>query len=383
MLAGNGFSEDAIEKSNEPDIKQSCVGLPEKSIVNAILNQEYDFAERLINDLNLGQAIIPSTSFYRALGVWHRGYQQADAAIKKKGIFSLRRSIKDLHKKPTSDSLNPRDLLALGISKGHTARALLENEQYLAGYEMGMEARQHILDFRSVSSETDIGYADTELLLGLFEVYTHDLLNTNKWLKGRMSHRGNREKGIDLIENAVIGDSIFAVEAMRALLAEVSWRTPEFCKYTEAIDYIGSEFPRNHDFAVLRQGLLLKCGRLEMARSANQAYVEQSAKDNILEDQIEKARFRILADSGDYQTLMTLSTNDNLDPYRQLAVANALDVADQRQQAYELYRSLYRSEVNPAAVKNVAKVRLRFPYRSPPRIMVPQFKVRGIAANDC
>jgi hypothetical protein len=120
-----------------------------------------------------------------------------------------------------------------------------------------------------------------------------------------------------------------------------------------------------------------------MARSANQAYVEQSAKDNILENQIEKARFRILADSGDYQTLMTLSTNDNLDPYRQLAVANALDVADQRQQAYELYRSLYRSEVNPAAVKNVAKVRLRFPYRPPPRIMVPQFKVRGIAANDC
>lgn len=383
MLAGNGFGEGAIANSTESDIKQSCVGLPEKSIVNAILNQEYDFAERLIDDLDLDQAIIPSASFYRALGTWHRGYQQVDEEIKETGIFDLRRSIEGLYKKLASDSLTSRDSLALGISKGHTARALLENEQYLAGYEMGMEAREHILDFRSISSETDIGYDDTELLLGLFEVYTHDLLNTNKWLKGRIKHSGNRDKGIDLIENAVIGDGIFAVEAMRALLAEVSWRTPEFCKYTEAIDYIGSEFPRNHDLAVLRQGLLLKCGQLEKARRANHAYIEQSAKENILEDQNEKARFRILADSGDYQTLMTLSTDDNLDPYRQLAVANALDAADQRQQAYELYRSLYQSKENPTAVKNAAKVRLGFPYRPPTKILVPQFKVREIAANGC
>lgn len=383
MLAGNGFSEDAIAKNSETDIKPSCVGLPEKSIVNAILNQEYDFAERLVVDLDLEQAIIPSASFYRALGIWHRGYQQADEVIKEKGIFNLRRSIKALHKKLASDSLTSRDSLALGISKGHTARTLLENEQYLAGYEMGMEAREHILDFRSISGETETGYDDTELLLGLFEVYTHDLLNTNKWLKDRVSHRGNRDKGIDLIENAVIGESIFAVEAMRALLAEVSWRTPAFCKYTEAIDFIGSEFPRNHDLAVLRQGLLLKCGQLEMARDANQAYSVQSAEENILEDRIEKARFRILADSGDYQTLTTLSTDDNLDPYRQLAVANALDVANQRQQAYELYQSLYRSKENPAAVKKVAKVRLRFPYRPPTRIVVPQFKVRNIAASGC
>ncbi|MGI9317439.1 MAG: hypothetical protein ACR2QW_08925 [bacterium] len=359
-----------------------CSGLPEKQIVDAILNQQYTHANLLANELDLNQAVIPSSAFYQALSIWHQGYQLEDMKIKKKGISALRKSIGAMQK--TLATAPPHiSSLALGLSKGHTARALLENEQFFAGYEIGMEARKHIEQFRELSNESDIGFDDTGLLLGLYEVYTHDLLGENQWLARKILSRGDRNKGISLIENAVNGRSIFASEAMRTLLAEVSWRTPETCKYVEAIDRIGHQFQGNHDFVVLRQGLLIKCGHIEMARLAHVDYSEQMKDQSINQEQIDKARFRILADLGDYKTLDDLTTTAKLEPYRQLAFANALDAAGQRQKAYEIYNRLSSSNDQPASIQSVAKVRLQFPYRPPIKSVVPQFKINPSVLNHC
>lgn len=358
-----------------------CSSLPEKQIVDAILNQQYGRARELTDALNLAEAIIPSTTFYHGLATWHGGYQIGEIKLKKAGISALRKSIKEMQVSFASGTR--KSSLALGLSKGHTARALLENEQYFSGYELGMQARQHIDEYRNLSSETAIGFDDTGLLLGLYEVYTHDLIEQNQWLARKIVSRGNREKGIRLIESAINGSSIFATEAMRALLAEVSWRTPDTCKYADAVDRIGQQFSENNDLAVLRQGLLLKCGYLNRAQRAHDSYASQEIVSAGMREQMEKARFRILADRGDIDSLLELSTSDHLEPYRLLAFANALDIAGERPRAQDIYQQLYSMNDIPLVVKSVAKVRIRFPYNRPTKIDVPQFELRISDSDHC
>lgn len=362
-------------------INTQCGPLPEKQIVDAILNQQYGRARELTDGLNLAVAIIPSTTFYHGLATWHSGYQTGETRLKKAGISALRKAVKEMQ--VSFGSATKKSSLALGLSKGHTARALLENEQYISGYELGMQARQHIDEYRSLSNETAIGFDDTGLLLGLYEVYTHDLINQNQWLGSKIVSRGNREKGIRLIESAINGSSIFATEAMRALLAEVSWRTPDTCKYTDAVDRIGHQFSENNDLAVLRQGLLLKCGYLNRAQRAHESYASQENIGSGMREQMEKARFRILADRGDIDSLFALFTSDHLEPYRLLAFANALDIAGERPRAQEIYQHLFSTNDTPATVKSVAKVRIRFPYNRPTKINVPQFELRISDSDHC
>lgn len=356
-----------------------CGPLPERRIVDAILNQQYGRARELTDTLQLGEAIIPSTTFYHGLAIWHRGYQTGETKLKKAGISAMRKSVKEIQVSFAAGS--KKSSLALGLSKGHTARALLENEQYFSGYELGMQAKKHIEEYRSLASETTIGFDDTGLLLGLYEVYTYDLNNQNQWLARKIVSRGNREKGIRLIESAINGSSIFATEAMRALLAEVSWRTPDTCRYADAVDRIGQQFSENNDLAVLRQGLLLKCGYLNRAQRAHDSYTSQEIISAGMREQMEKARLRILADQGDIDSLVEFSTSDHLEPFRLLAYANALDIAGERPRAQDIYQKLYSMDGIPLTVKSVAKVRIRFPYHRPARIDVPQFEF-GISDSD-
>ena len=363
-------------------ISDGCMELPEKRVVDAILNQQYAQAQILADALNLDHALIPSSKFYRALAVWHQGYQQENVKLKVSGIAALRKAIHAMHNKLSTAP--PRvSSLAMGLSKGHTARVLLENAQYVSGYEMGMQAKDHLDQFRALSDESDIGFDDSGLLVGLFEVYTHDFVTQNQWLKRNIVRRGDRENGITLIENAVNGRSIFASEAMRALLTDVSWRTPRTCKYVDATDYFGRQFFANKDFATLRQGLLLKCGHTNQAKYANEDYKKYSDLPAGMEKILIKARLRIFADLGNFDYIDKYQVPAELEIHRQLAYANALDVASKRTRAYKEYERLAASTDTPTAIRSVAKVRLHYPYDRPEKIEIPQFKVSFVEKDRC
>ena len=359
-----------------------CEELAEKQIVDAILNQQYAQARKLVDTLDLDNALIPSPEFYRALAIWHQGYQEDKVKLKKKGIAGLRSAIRMMQSRLSSRP--PRTAsLALGLSKGHTARVLLENAQYVSGYEMGMQAKQHLNRFRDLSNESEIGFDDSGLLMGLYEVYTHELLEQNQWLKENIATRGDRQKGISLIESAVNGRSIFSSEAMRALLTDMSWRTPETCKYVDAMDVFGHEFSINRDFVTLHQGLLLKCGYTDRAKRANEHHAMQSDLPDNLREILVKARLRILADLGDFESLFQFDVPAGLEMHRQLAYANALDIAGERDRAYEVYELLASSTGSPVAIRSVAQVRLNYPYHRPEKIEVPQFKLSSSGKSSC
>jgi len=350
---------------------QQCIVIAERQLIDAILNQDQAVFEKRLQLFEEENAIIPSKDYYEAMNTWHQGYQEKNALIKKSGIKALFKAISNLERRLNESPPYQRNI-ALGLTKGHTARILLENDQFIAGYNLGIEAKDHIEQIFDSLSEATPGFNDAGFLLGLYEIYTSELTDKDHWLIRRIADRGNRRRGLALVEKAISENSIFATEALRALLGEVQWRMPEFCHYLDRIDDAGQRYPGNADLSILRQGLLLKCGHVDRAREANQFYTSQKDLPDAMLEQIKKAWLRISADLGDVTALEQNKVFGDENPYQQLAHANALDVSNRRQEAIKIYRHLLESSNSPQQVQSVARVRLKYPYSAPRRITMPQ-----------
>ncbi len=344
---------------------------PEHQLVNAILSRTPLPDSILQDNAKTADYLIPSMSYYQALHTWYGGYQSKDKTAKVEGLDALRRAAKKLDGSLAERDEVDRDL-ALGLASGHLARALLEGEYYVEGYRQGTRARERLLRFLEKAPEDHPGRADAGFLAGLYEVYTHDLQNRFHWLLGTIKYRGNRERGIRLIEQAVSGNAVFATEALRALLAEVSWRMPDFCRYTDLLESTARQYARNTDLAVLSQGLLLRCGLSHRARALNEwlSKDETEFPDNAV---LDRARLRILADLGHVETMRQHGDKQN-DVHYRLYLAYAQDVSGKRQEATRTYRELAQSAGPKDPVRRVSEVRLRYPYQPPPRIAIEQFQ---------
>ena len=349
---------------------QPWVYAHEQAIVRSILNLQSARVERLLDRLNPSQALIPEADFYRGLAIWYGGYQENNRTAKKRGIKSLLQSVKSVQQKYSADA--PGNDLIIGLVKGYTARALLENEQIIRGYDLGSDAVVRLERFVDRASPSTPGYHDATFLLGLYYVYTHDLKTRSHWFIGTVDKQGNRDQGISWIKQAIRGQAVFSMEAVRALLAEVSWRTPDVCRLLDLSLSANDKLPFNADLALIAQGLLLKCGSPATALDKNNWYRDSSDLNKTLRLKMLKARLRILADLGRRETLNHIDVPSHLEPFRSLALANAMDVRNERELAEKRYRQLRHSRQIPEAIQKVAEVRLRFPYRAPLKRVVDQ-----------
>ena len=355
------FGIPLVAQANAP-----CGFPAERKIILALMNHDAEASTAALASLDERNALIPSRDYYRALGNWLAAYQRDDQDDKRQAIRDMRSAVANLNDHWPRDNRGP----GLGIATGHLARVLLEDEQFVRGYKSGMRAVELLERYLESADATDPGYSDAKFLEGIYEVYSADIRNRASWLPRSFRHRGNRIKGLRLIESAIYSDAVFAVEAGRMLLAEVSWRTPEFCRYTDMIDGLGEQLPRNLDIAILRQGLLIKCGMAERALSVNDTY---RADQFLPRKQLAMARLRILASLGKVATL-SASFDQNLEGHRQIALANAHDVAGNRDQALAIYRQLAESDRADNTLRQVAAVRQRFAFQAPERQLMDQLQ---------
>ncbi len=350
-----------------------CAVIPERNIVDAILNQSYTNTaeaevESVVADLDESKALIPEVDFYHGLAIWYRGYQNEDLAQKKKGINKLRQVAQLVEDKyPQSTG---RNHLIVGIVKAYTARALFEDEQIVKGYYMGIDAVNRLDQFLANAKETTPGYHDAQFLMGLYSVYTHNLKTRSHWLIGTVNSVGNKKEAIRNIHKAIQSNAVFAAESARSFLAEVNWRTPEICRYRDLAEGTSEMLPNNLDLALLAQGLLLKCGHSDAAWEINNRFHSRSDLSAAVHTKMLKARLRILADQGKITEISRLELPDELETYRLLAKANAADVSASRQQAVEGYQSLLHNNFASKEIKRAATVRLDYPYKEPRQIQV-------------
>lgn len=350
----------------------ACEVNPEQAVISALMNVDTDRAITQSRSLDVKHALIPSSEFYVALSTWYRAYQDGNAAEKSTAIDALRRALSVLELSArTSPTLD--NVLAAGLAGGHIARILFDNEQYLPAYRIAQRTRKRIREFLAEAEPGHTGWADAQLLEGLFELYSYDLRRRASWLPGTFSYQGSRDRGISLVEQAISGGAVFRDDAIRALLGEVPWRTPDFCRYVDLINQTGERLPDNRDVAILRQGLMLKCGYPTRALKANEAYLARHQQDSGWEF-LARARWRILASLGDVDAIESISpVTSDLGHYR-LALANAYDIDNRRPAALQIYQTLKTSNEVNAAVRAVAAVRIKYPFRAPDKVHVAQFE---------
>ena len=131
---------------------------------------------------------------------------------------------------------------------------------------------------------------------------------------------------------------------------------------------------------VLRQGLLVKCGYPERALDANREY-QGVPLSVVFQDALNKSKLRTLASLGQYQSISDLPQAENLAPYRQVALANAFDVAGRRNKALEVYRKILSDNRMPEAFRSVAKTRLTYPFARPKQQLVAQAALSHCTQN--
>ncbi len=344
-------------------------GKHERRIVNAILNQSYspDYSiEPLIKALNPATALIPEPDFYRSLAMWYRGYQNDDDSIKERGIRDLQKLSKRAESTYADDT--PTNQFIVGIIKAYTARALFENEQVIKGYYAGTDAIDRLQKFVLSATPNAAGYHDAKFLLALHSIYTHDLKNRTHWLIGTVKSVGDKNSSVKDIHAAIESNAIFAPESVRSFFAEVQWRTPDICNYRDLAQSSQKTLPNNLDLALLTQGLLLKCGHPRTALEINNRFHSRSDLPESVSKKQLQARLRILVDLGDHEEISALNLPASLRAHQQLALANALDVKMNRNEALKQYQQLVDSAITLTNIKRVATVRITYPYQRPKQI---------------
>ncbi len=350
----------------------SCQPNAERKIVDTILNQSginHTEIEAEIANLDVSSALVPEPDFYRALATWYQGYQSESTSQKRKGIKKLRQVAQAAEQKYSQDTA--RNHLVVGLVKAYTARALFQNEQIVKGYYMGIDAITRLEKFLAVADNNTPGYQDALFLMSLYSVYTHDLKTRSHWLIGTIDSVGNKAESVRHILEVIQSDAVFAAESARSFLAEVHWRTPEICRFRDLAENTHHLLPNNLDIALLAQGLLLKCGHPDAAWQINNRFHSRSELLPAVRTKIWKARLRILADQGKLKQISGLELPSELEPYQQLAKANAADVASSRTIAVENYRSILGNDQTSEKIKRAASVRLEYPYRAPKQLSAP------------
>ncbi len=350
-----------------------CQDTPERLVVDAILNADYQHAKSLIGKFSSKEWLIPSSEFYTSLATWHQGYQSQNQSLKSHAIAGLRRAIKTLEARYQSSGDSLTSTLALGLSLGHGARILIENKQFLIGYGLAKKASRQVSWFLENADSSIPGYADASLLQGIIEIHTANIQNSSHWIVGKIGRHGNRGLGITMLEHAINKNAVFTNEAVRTLISELSWNTPDICRYRQLTNHTAQRLYQNIDLAILRMGLQLKCGYPKRAKLANQEYQEIFAS-HPQQIQFQKAKLRIYANLGLYKDLSEIELKLDSIPEASFAIANAMDVAGLHQQAIDRYRKLIENDESSDSLIRAAQIRLRFPYYPPKRITIPQFK---------
>ncbi len=366
----------------------SCELPIERKILDALINRDHEKASALVNGANWDGALIPSSPFYKGIVRWSRGVYFGNSDEVNSGVSMLKKTIQKL-KKAHKQRPGAQTLLSVALASAHTSRILLHRGHHLSGFRMGAQSLRYVEQYLRHPNATEYGKAASQLVLGLNQVYLNGIPNKLRYLyhlSGASINSGDisLSQGKALIKQAMVGSPHFGSEAARSLLTEVPWSKPDICQNMALAEWMAKRYPGNPGFSALSQGFSIRCGKPFQALKQNTItlqYLDQRTKSQQTEPSrtkprgsgdwkmiFQKGRYRALADLGRVEQLAKMTANEALEPYRMIALANALDLKLQRNQALEIYNTVLNYPEGPKSVTRSAMLRLRHPYTSPVKV---------------
>ncbi len=348
----------------------TCLGPPERQILDAVFNLEFDLARNFNVESHQGITLIPSNDFYLGLINWLQAGTQNNLDLQDAAVKSLEAVVETL-KNSHAKNHSTESFLGWNLAAALTARLLLANDHLIAGYNLGNPAIKNLEKYTR-GNTTPEGIAAANLAIGLDQVYRNIIPDKFKWATRFIQKNGDAIQGRKLIESALQNSSYLGPEAARVLLLEVPWSSQAICNYFDISNDLVHRYPDNPDFSIANQAISIRCGFAENALTENHRFNSRynitsisGFTDENYSELFEQGLIRAYVETGNLDSLLNFeSDNLSIHWFKQYAYAyaNALDISGKRENAVNIYQSLLEKNDVPKSIRVNSKMRLNFPY---------------------
>lgn len=232
---------------------------------------------------------------------------------------------------------------AYALLAGYEATVL---RKFFSALRNGFRA---VKEHREVLSR-DPQFADAKLTVGLYEYIVGSLPLAVKILVALGGIRGSRERGIELLEEAVRSGRYVADDA-RTLLIAVYYREGRFSDALRLLDELIARYPRNYLFGLERANLLMRIGeRAEAVRAFEELLAQPTYRET--QDLIRYQYAEALFQSGYKQAALHHfrrvvamdEAHADLKTLAHLRIGQILDLRGERRAAQAQYRLVLQRE---------------------------------------
>lgn len=217
------------------DLEKALEGEPENPIFHNFLTNAYLFQELYRLGQLEGNLYSASNAFLKEKKPEPNGQRMQ---LIRERIAHVKRLCKERLQR------NPRDtdaLYALGLAYGIEANYTFTMEKkYLEALRTGGKAN----DLHERVLKLDPNYHDAKLIPGIYQYAVGSIPRSVKWLAFLFGYRGSKERGIELLQQAMVQGKWVTSDAA-TLLAVIYTRENEHAYARQLLTTISGYFPRN------------------------------------------------------------------------------------------------------------------------------------------
>lgn len=355
----------------------ACEQQTGRKIIDKLMNNQLTHAQRLLSHQMVRNPSDPMNGFFQGAIQWALSAEGQNKKLAQQALTTLVKSVNHSQQQLKSKPKDPKHLLNSGMSQMLVARAYAGRKQWMAAYKNGKQARLKLQKLmREHPSEKDglIG-------IGLFEFYTGSIPPGLRWLSKLVNFSGDKNKGIQLIHQAVKESPTFAPEAGRMVVNEVIYSGSEkLCQYLDLTQTLRSRYPNNPQFSFAYQKVLNNCGYSQKALNDNHRAQKQFAKYRKVVKRFNALKLYMLSNLGKAKELNSFKARSVRDKYHKYTAQGMFfDSRGQRKKAVGYYRKAQSLAENSKRLnKNIPY--LKKPYTSPkPQAIAKLYPI----ANGC
>ena len=344
----------------------ACEAQVGRKIIDQLMNNQLKHAQRLLSHQIKRAPLDPMNGFFEGAIQWAFSGEGQNKKLAQQALSTLENSVRHSQQQLQTNPENPKHLLNSGMSQMLVARAYAGRKQWIAAYKNGKQARLKLQ--KLVRDHPD--EKDGLIGIGLFEFYTGSVPPGLRWLSKLVNFSGNRNKGIQLIHQAVKESPMFAPEAGRMVVNEIIYSgSDNLCQYLDLTQTLRSRYPNNPQFSFAYQKVFNNCGYSQKALNDNHRAQKQFSKYRKTVNRFKALKLYMLSNLGKIKELNTSKTTTLRARYHKyIAQGMFYDTRSQRKKAVAFYQKAQSLAVNNQGQnkrlnKNIPY--LKKPYKQP------------------
>jgi len=236
-------------------------------IVDALMNQETEHADALVQSLEMEYPDYPLLGFIRLSTLWAKAESSYDTEkrllILEEGISLLKENIAMATTKtgkPASNNLSAKKVslewkLNLGLSQAFLGLAYMRTESWLKAYHYGRQGRDTLRELIEENPSAEDAY----IVLGFYEYHTGTIPFYLAWLAALVDLSGDSSLGLQYIHRSMEKAPLLSPEAKRLFLMQTETTPANVCEKKILSTEMTRLYPKNEFFPWFKSQMITHC----------------------------------------------------------------------------------------------------------------------------